>query len=337
MYNGSKFIPLGGDIDTITKVIENEIKTRITNCETRITTLESNSSLAGETSGLKKIGFTPECDYVATPTNGRTAFVNAIAEAADGDTIIVMSGEYNGEEELLIDKNIGFVAVGHPVINFPIKTQGGGVFNYENWEWTEIYESKHTKWDGFSFKKSFVVGIECDPDNTYHNGFATVKNCSFNGYTTMVGNCYDCDFNGGITVGHYYGADASTFIDCKFSCSIEANAGGDTFKRCDFHFKGDNSVNITTWKEDTLINCKMYAPNDILTISDNHSSGALNLNDTVIFAVSVVNGSWGEINGGYLISYTPVGGTSSGGATAEYVTRTEMEEYVNETIVGGEW
>ena len=294
-------------------------------------------SLAGESSGPKTIGFTDNCDYIATPTDGLTAFQNAIADAAEGDTILVLSGEYKGETTLNINKDLTFIAVGDVVINFDVKTQGGGVFSYENWEWTEIYEGKHTKWDGFNFKKSFVVGIECNPDNYSYNGFATAKNCSFNGYTTMVGNCYNCDFNSEITIGHYYGADTSTFTDCKFSCSITANVGSDTFKRCDFHFNGSNSVNFTTWKVDNFVNCKMYAPNDILTISDSHSSGVINLNDTVIFAVSVVNGSYGDITGGYLVSYTPIGGTSSGGATGEYVTRTEMEEYVNETIIGGEW
>ncbi len=298
---------------------------------------DDSGDLAGETSCFKKIGFTSDCDYVATNTDGYTAFSQAVAQAAEGDTILVMGGTYKGSTTLNIDKDITFIAVGDAVIDFDVKTQGGGVFSYENWEWTEIYEGKHTKWDGFSFKKSFIVGIECNPDNTYYNGFATVKNCSFNSYTTMVGNCYNCDFNSDITIGHYYGADSSTFTDCRFSCSITANTGSDTFKRCDFHFDGNNSVNFTTWKEDNFVNCKMYAPNDILTIQDSHGSGPLNLNDTVIFAVSVVNGSYGEITGGYLVSYTPIGGTSSGGTTAEYVTRTEMEEYVNETIIGGEW
>ena len=268
--------------------------------EERIAALEQSGG------SFKKIGFSADCDYVATGADGYTAFSQAVAQATEEDTILVMAGEYKGEATLNINKDITFIAIGDAVINFPVKTQGGGVFSYENWEWTEIYEGKHSKWDGFIFKKSFVVGIECNPDNAYYNGFATVKNCSFDGYTTIVGNCYNCDFNGGITVGHYYGADSSTFTDCKFSCSIEANAGGDTFKRCDFHFKGDNSVNITTWKEDTLINCKMYAPNDILTISDSHSSGVINLNDTVIFAVSVVNGSWGDINGGFLFTPTSI-------------------------------
>jgi hypothetical protein len=272
----------------------------------RITELEENGGSSG--GSFKKIGFSADCDYIATDTDGRTAFSQAIADAAEGDTILVMAGEYKGETTLNIDKDLTFISSGDAVINFSVKTQGGGDFSYENWEWTTVYEGKHTKWYGFTFNKYFDVGVNANPDNAYYNGFVTVKNCSFNyGYCVMVGNFTNCAFNlTQLTVGHYYGADESTFTDCKFSCSIEANVGSDNFKRCDFHFNGNNYINFTTWKENNFVNCKMYAPNDILTMQDSHAGGALKLNDTVIFAVSVVNGSYGEITGGFLFTPTAI-------------------------------
>lgn len=262
-------------------------------------TSSPSGEMAEESGKYKVIGFTEDCDYVATAEDGLSAFQQALEEANENDIILVNSGTYKSNTIFNITKNITFVAVGNVVIDLPIWIQGGGTFSYENWEWENVYESKHATFYNFVFNKRFDVGLECNPDNMYYNGFATVKNSTFKGEAVVVGDFSNCAFYGGITVGHYYGSSTSRFNGCFFNCSITAN-NSDYFTNCDFNFKGTDYVNITAWNEETFKGCKMYAPNDILIIYDSHSSDFY-LNDTVIFAAGFVFGSDGNASGGFLV------------------------------------
>ena len=300
-----------------------------------------NAGLESETSSIKKIGFTTDCDYVATSTDGRTAFAQAIQDANDGDTILVMAGEYLGSSQLDITKDLNFIAFGPVLIKFNVWTQGGGTFSFENWEWENVYDSKHSKWLGFTFDGNFLVGVGADPDNVYYNGFTTAKNCRFNGgMNTLVGNFENCVFQStGFEVGHYYGADKSTFNNCIFKVtSFVDNVGNTTYNKCELYYI--NEINVTTWVEnDGFIDCKFYAPGSTISVSDSHSGSPLHLNNSLVYANGLIQ-PWEEtgIIGGFLVSCAPLGSGSTGGdSTANYVTRTEMENYVNEQILGGEW
>ena len=80
-----------------------------------------DAELAGEGGGaFKRIGFTEDCDYIATSDDGRTAFVNAINDAVEGDVIMVMPGYYGGTADTPINKDITFVGIGKPRIAFSI-------------------------------------------------------------------------------------------------------------------------------------------------------------------------------------------------------------------------
>lgn len=93
-----------------------------------------NAGLTEEKSGLKRIGFTDDCNYVAVDGNASAAFITAVREANDGDTIIVMPGTYNGGSQLDIAKNLTFVGIGRPTLDFVINVEYADTVVYNtNW------------------------------------------------------------------------------------------------------------------------------------------------------------------------------------------------------------
>lgn len=269
--------------------------------------LEDNASMAGGGGGaFKRIGFTADCDYIATSTNGRTAFENAIVDASDGDTILVMSGEYKGTATLTITKDLTFIGIGRPVIKFNIAIPGGGEFSYENWSWTYIYEPKHGKFYGFIFDGQFSVGGEANPDNETYHGYVTAVDCVFNGITQLYGgDSARCEFRNELTSGHYFG-NGCEYTDCVFFNRVLMQSGGDKLICCEFYPATEQMGDLSLYWNDSdpmMRGCKIYAPGKILNVYDAHGSG-LNLYDTIIFANDISEGYGNSITGGYLIQMT---------------------------------
>ena len=267
--------------------------------------LENNAEMSGDGGGaFKRIGFTEDCDYVATSSDGVTAFVNALADAKDGDIIMVMPGTYTSTTNLSITKDITFIGIDRPRIKCNVYTSGGGSFSYENWQWEYIYEPKHSKWYGFVFEKDFSIGGAANPDGECYHGYTTVVDCEFLNYAYIYGgNCFRCIFDNQLYSGHYYG-DGNNYTDCVFNTnSANFESGYDKFIRCDFYPQKLNMGYLSTgWSptEPTLQGCKIYAPNKSLTVSDPHSN-EIDLNDTIIFAENITDDGWsGVINGFYV-------------------------------------
>ena len=256
-----------------------------------------------KTSAFKIIGFTEGCDYIATADDGYTAFVTAVNEAIDGDTILVMQGTYKGSTRLNIDKDISFIAVGDVTIEFQVRTPGGGEWTYDEngLSWTIIEESKHSKWSGFTFNGAFMVGNNADPDGGHYNGFTTCIDCVFNGGASVVGDFLRCTFTNYLNVGMYFTCDVSSFTECTISGDFDASGGTDIFKYCDFHYDSSGNFTMSTYNNN-LKGCKIYAPSHSVYINDNHG-GTLYLHDTTIFATSITS-SGGRIEGGMLVSGT---------------------------------
>ena len=290
-------------IDGVDKIYANDINA----IAHAVVDLENNASMSGGGGGaFKRIGFTEDCDYIATTSDGKTAFENAIAEASDGDTILVMGGEYKGTAIVTITKDLTFIGIDRPIIKFNISIPGGGEFSYENWSWTYIYEPKHGKFYGFIFDGQFIVGGEANPDNETYHGYVTAVDCVFNSITQLYGgDSVRCKFHNEITSGHYFG-NGCEYTDCVFFGSVSMQSGGDKFLRCEFYPATEQMGYLSAYWEDNnpwTRGCKIYAPGKNLSIYDAHSSG-LNLNDTLIFANGLAEGYGNSISGGYLVQMT---------------------------------
>lgn len=173
----------------------------------------ANGTELGLGGSFKKIGFTSDCDYVATSSDGLTAFNNAISNASDGDTILVMPGTYIGGSTGVVDKNLNFIGIGKPAINFKLQ-----IGNYSS---AEIVST----WDNFDF----IGVIECTPTSDYSSSAWNVKNSIFRANSTiskLFGTMTDCEFvNRNLGSSLYYtGDDSQNFVlyrDCKFyNCTI---------------------------------------------------------------------------------------------------------------------
>ena len=259
----------------------------------------------GGSGGHKKIGFTGDCDYVATSSDGFTAFSNAINDAKDNDVIIVMPGTYTSSNALIISKNINFVGFGMPIINIAVHTDGGGEFSYENWAWITSPYGYNTTWNGFRFKKDFTVGCEANPDNEHGNGTNSAFNCIFEGTSaSVIGTFENCVFDVSyFSGGHYYGSSESRFYNCKIRFSnFDRSSGYDCFVNCNFYPAPDMYMYFTT-QENCLKGCKFYCIGDSFSISCSHG-GQLKFNDTIFYANSVAYDDWLGEAGGHIIPLT---------------------------------
>lgn len=290
-------------IDGVSKIYAKDIN----DLAHAIIDLENNAEMSGGGGGaFKRIGFTEDCDYVATSTNGKTAFENALADAKDGDIIVVMPGEYNASTTLAITRDITFIGIDRPTLKFKVTTSGGGIFNFENWSWDAIFEPKHSKWYGFIFDNYFSVGGEANPDGECYHGYVTAVDCVFNATVGLYGcDCVNCTFNSWMSSGSYYGGGGD-FRDCVFNGYVDCESSVDTMKRCEFYPPEDNIGYLSPgWydSEPWMVNCKIYAPNRSLLATDPHG-GNLKLYDTIIFANNISEGNSNSVEGGYIVQMT---------------------------------
>ncbi len=180
-----------------------------------------DAGLAGEGGGgFKKIGFTDDCDYIATSDDGRTAFVDAINDASEGDVIMVMPGAYNSNYEAPINKNIAFVGVGKPTILFPVS------IGTTSQAYTVTFDNFH-----------FAKAITCKKVDEYTSSKLFVYNSRFyNSTAALVGAFSNCKFEFSTIGGSlpYYG-DSSLcsieYCDCDIANST-LNGDSVSFRNC---------------------------------------------------------------------------------------------------------
>lgn len=171
-------------------------------------------------SALKRIGFTEDCDYIATSSDGYSAFSQAVADAGDGDTIVVLAGTYSGSYTLQISKNITFIGVGKPTIAFPI-TIGTNSQAYT------------VKFDNLQFSRA----ITCGRVDEYTSSKIEAYNSRFYDSTiTVVGTFNSCaiDYSNVSCSLSYYG-DSSLCSIHYYDCDIaNSTMNGDSaiLKKC---------------------------------------------------------------------------------------------------------
>ena len=177
------------------------------------------SALGGGGGGFKKIGYTDDCDYKVSASNGGlAAFQTAINAAASGDTILVMPGFYSASSTsttLSFKKNLSFIGVGNPKINFAVTIANDSSFDFENYSWTFSEEYK-TYWHGFVFSKSVSSHVVTGADSGYANEF-TASNCVFEQSLYLSGTLIDCIMYLGASSGGYsgYGVGYLDLFDCN--------------------------------------------------------------------------------------------------------------------------
>lgn len=244
----------------------------------RLKQLEDGGLLGDISSGsFKKIGYTSDCDYIVT-SDAVTTFNQAISEASDGDTILVMPGTYGSNQILYIEKNLNFVGVRMPILNFVISIPCTSTFDDSNYEF--IYGDSYTVgFQGIRFLKPFIVGIvtgpgECDASDVICDGcHFTVPSMEISG---TFYNCY-IKSEGSIKTGSYYG-ETSSFFNCDVSCTCFAEAdvyaygsnirlkggnynifgGGGSYTNCDIYINtsGLDDSCEHMWIE--FYNCRFY-------------------------------------------------------------------------------
>ena len=196
-------------------------------------------SLSSDSSNTcKKIGFTADCDYIATSIDGLTAFSSAISDASDGDTIMVMPGTYTSSDTLTISKNINIVGISLPTINFNITVEGDSSIVYD------------TTWTNILFKSNIDTLGYYDENVLYTGGgssFNTI-NCVFNGssYFGIHGTHHNSTFKDAISVYSNCGNHSMDFYNCDFSeCRKIAHSfcGECNFYSCNI-YNGSNALTL---------------------------------------------------------------------------------------------
>lgn len=248
--------------------------------------------------GFRKIGFTEDCDFVATEGDGLTAFRAALEAATDGDTILVMSGVYEGSERFDVTKNVDFIGIGRPEIDFPIWISGGGVI--EDWVIVDVYPSVTSRWTGFDLWGGFEVGCEYDPDGNGGEGCGIIEDCEVSGHLNLTGAATNCYINVDIiSSGHYYGSASTEFKQCFLKATQYIGINGGSLRACEIYPSSDktyeyytNSINAT------FSGCRIYALGTLFSASEPHGS-SVNLGDSIVFANSISG-----CQGGYLVTPT---------------------------------
>ena len=224
-----------------------------------------SENAGGGGGGFRKIGFTEDCDFVATESDGLTAFKDALNAATDGETFFVMSGVYKGADTLTIAKSLNFIGVGMPTIEFPISVYGEGEFDFDTDDIITPIVTYATNWAGIHFTNS-VTGFQ---SQNYKSPLAysavNSENCIFEGLRNrFVGNHFQSKLIFEDTIEHnnislgsgFEPAEGCVFESCDLifrnfftdfikaeNCNISFEMRNNYTAECSYIFKNCNVYN----------------------------------------------------------------------------------------------
>lgn len=206
--------------------------------------------------GYKKIGYTDDCDYkVSASEGGKAAFEAAISAASDGDTILVLAGDYGGSGTLTFKHNLSFVGIGNPVISFPITVANDSVFNFETNEWTYLDNEYTTNWSGFTFERGVESIVRLCTDVFYVVNTFNASNCIFQDTLQLCGKLYNCKlFKGVNSLGYSGFAVGGLYLyDCDMLSENISGDGNTYIYGGTYRFKNSentiaSSFNLAYWQ-----------------------------------------------------------------------------------------
>lgn len=232
------------------------------------------SALGGGGGGFKKIGYTDDCDYKVSASNGGlAAFQTAINAAASGDTILVMKGLYSGSSAnvtLDVNKDLTFIGIGEPYINFAVNVPVSSGTTYS------------IILDGFSIKS---VSTAADVEN-YASSSVALYNCTVSENSSICGSATNTVFSKEVTAAFEYGS--FRFTNCVLHNVIGTYGGG--YYRCKFYLS-DTSVGL--YYPTVISGCEIHCPLGFTSFT-----GGSSILDSVFYAVEdievALNSTYGE-------------------------------------------
>lgn len=324
----ASFVPLAGEFIVYDTDENNPLpRIKIGDGETQINDLPFVGN--GETSGIKKIGFTSDCDYIATSTDGLTAFTQAISEAAVGDTILVMPGTYISSSTLTIAKNINFVGVGMPTISFAITISGSS---------SAVYE---TNWKSIEFTGVINSQGYTDENDYYSGGGSTFNtlNCVFRDITSTIainGNHRNDSFENINGIGANGTAVGISFYNCEFRECVSfghSYTGGTNYYSCTIRNQTKAfSLNEYGYGGHFLNNTNIYNYNASSNLFSGGNAYNVYLCGCSIFGIMPNYTNNETFTSATFTNTYHYAGSIPGDASTAIVTQSSMESYVDDTI-----
>ena len=220
---------------------------------------------SGSSGSFKKIGFTDDCDYKVSASNGGlTAFQTAINAAASGDTILVMKGSYSGSSAnmtLDVNKDLTFIGIGEPYINFAVNVPVSSGTAYS------------IILDGFSIKS---VSTAADAEN-YASSRVALYNCTVSENSSICGSATNTVFSKEVTAAFEYGS--FSFTNCVLH-NVTANYGGGYY-RCKFYLSG---TSVELYYPTVISGCEIHCPLGFTSFT-----GGSSILDSVFYAVKDIS------------------------------------------------
>lgn len=213
--------------------------------------------------GFKTIGTDSECDYVVTDTSNATAvFQQAIDEAEENNTLVILAESYsgrgeNGTGEIVINKSLCFVGLGNPNISLNVKIENGVKVRFDN----------------IAFLKGVTI-VEAAEGET--SGDVVAYRCTFGTLELLPEKHFDIEINGYYEECNFVDKRISTtetkFVNCKFDL-VDIYGEFGTFGSCEFN-------NCTVCKISTI--AFFYSKIDKMTATESFD-GMATLNDCTIY------------------------------------------------------
>ncbi len=198
---------------------------------------ESELGGGGSSSGLKKVGYTSDCDYIiASESSALSVLQTVVNEATAGDTILVMPGAYSGNGILNIAKSLHFVGIGSPRFcgGITLSIRDISIPSNDGYSWVSKVETV-VSFDNFIFECS----VNCSytwlkPDGDETQGWSPSQlhatNCKFSGSSiyNLLGVFRWCNFDNDILYIEgcpERGMTAFSVYNSEMSCRLESDEG----------------------------------------------------------------------------------------------------------------